>query len=135
MALKLKTRSRKRLSMTSLIDVIFLLLLFFMLSSTFSKYGEIDLTGAAQGATMGDRPVLFLRASPDGVMLNGQTMQDDALPDALKKLSDGEDRLALISLAPDVTSQRLIDLLVAVRKVPGISPVVLEAAGPKKDDL
>ncbi|MEQ8919725.1 MAG: biopolymer transporter ExbD, partial [Roseovarius sp.] len=31
-----RSRARKRLSMTSLIDVFFLLLLFFMLSSTFS---------------------------------------------------------------------------------------------------
>ncbi|WP_319529806.1 biopolymer transporter ExbD [uncultured Cohaesibacter sp.] len=29
--------------LTSLIDVIFLLLLFFMLSSTFSKYSQLDL--------------------------------------------------------------------------------------------
>jgi biopolymer transport protein ExbD len=35
--------------MTSLIDVIFLLLLFFMLSSTFSRFGEVELTAAAGG--------------------------------------------------------------------------------------
>ena len=35
--------------MTSLIDVIFLLLLFFMLSSTFSKFSEIELTAGGSG--------------------------------------------------------------------------------------
>lgn len=34
---------RKRLSMTPLVDVIFLLLMFFMLSSTFSKYSALEL--------------------------------------------------------------------------------------------
>ena len=36
--------------MTSLIDVIFLLLLFFMLTSTFSKFAEIELAAATSGA-------------------------------------------------------------------------------------
>ena len=35
---------RRQISVTSLIDVIFLLLLFFMLSSTFSKFADVELS-------------------------------------------------------------------------------------------
>ena len=35
--------------MTSLIDVIFLLLLFFMLTSTFTRFSEVELTAAGSG--------------------------------------------------------------------------------------
>ena len=44
-----KARRRRRLSMTSLIDVIFLLLLFFMLTSTFTRFSEVELTAAGSG--------------------------------------------------------------------------------------
>ena len=44
-----RRRRSGRLSMTSLIDVIFLLLLFFMLTSTFSKFSEVEL--AAEGTS------------------------------------------------------------------------------------
>ena len=43
------TRRRRKLSMTSLIDVIFLLLLFFMLTSTFTRFAELDLAAASGG--------------------------------------------------------------------------------------
>ncbi|MEX0280950.1 MAG: biopolymer transporter ExbD, partial [Arenibacterium sp.] len=36
-------RRRRVVSLTALIDVVFLLLLFFMLTSTFSSFGEIEL--------------------------------------------------------------------------------------------
>ena len=58
--------------MTSLIDVIFLLLLFFMLTSTFSKYGEVELMAAGQ-ATEGEAPQrLFVQLGAGSVSLNGQ---------------------------------------------------------------
>ncbi|WP_367714863.1 biopolymer transporter ExbD [Nitratireductor sp. GISD-1A_MAKvit] len=40
-------RRRKPLSLTSLIDVIFLLLLFFMLSSTFTRFASVEISGGA----------------------------------------------------------------------------------------
>ena len=46
MSLK-RVQQRRRASITSLIDVIFLLLLFFMLASTFSKFSEIDIAVAS----------------------------------------------------------------------------------------
>ena len=50
--------------MTSLIDVIFLLLLFFMLSSTFSRFAEVEISAAAGGAAApSDTPPAFLRLS------------------------------------------------------------------------
>ena len=53
MALR-RARQRRRASITSLIDVIFLLLLFFMLASTFSKYSEIELASLPGGAPAED---------------------------------------------------------------------------------
>ena len=46
-----RLRRRRRLSMTSLIDVIFLLLLFFMLSSTFTRFAELELAAGGTGGS------------------------------------------------------------------------------------
>ncbi|MEY8879954.1 biopolymer transporter ExbD [Donghicola sp. XS_ASV15] len=113
---------RKRLSMTSLIDVIFLLLLFFMLSSTFTRFGEIDLTSASGGGAgaSGNAP-LFLQVSTQSLGLNGREIGLDALPGALN-----EGKPVLVSLRPDVSSQRLVDVLVTLKSVPNLSVTVLE---------
>lgn len=125
MALRTAKRARKRLSMTSLIDVIFLLLLFFMLSSTFTKYGEIELLGATKGGAGGEAPeILFLSLAMDRMMLNGQRLDPKDLPDRLLQ-SDGGERTVLLSLDRDVTAQRLMDMLAILRTIKGLRTSVL----------
>ena len=114
---------RRRLSMTSLIDVIFLLLLFFMLSSTFTRFAEVDLAAAgASGVGEADSRPVFLRLGADALDVNGTQVALRDLPKAL----DDPDPVVLIALRPQVTAQRLIDLLVALRAVPGARVTMLE---------
>ncbi len=117
--------------MTSLIDVIFLLLLFFMLSSTFSRFAEVELAagGAGTGGASGLRPV-FLRLAPDGLSLNGISHDLTALPEALRqhRKDRGSDLTVVVALQGAVTAQRLTDLLVAVRALPGVRLTVLETS-------
>ena len=109
--------------MTSLIDVIFLLLLFFMLSSTFSKFAEVPLPlGAAGTITTGNEAPLFLRILPETITLNGQSIFMADLKNA-SALQDGVH--LLVALAPEVTSQRLTDVLVTLRGLPGLRVNVL----------
>ncbi len=114
--------------MTSLIDVIFLLLLFFMLSSTFSKFSEVELSAAADGAVEArDIPPLFLQLRADDVRLNGDAMPLEGLSAALKGRPKGAaPQSLLIAMRDGITSQRLTDLLVVLRSVPGIAPTVLD---------
>lgn len=113
--------------MTSLIDVIFLLLLFFMLSSTFSRFAEVDLHTGGTGALAGAPPerVLFLRLTAEGAQLNGQPVPVDAL--ALRLLEE-DDPTLLIAVARGTTAQMLTDVIVAVSSVPGLAFSVLEGA-------
>ena len=130
MGLRKATR-RRALSLTSLIDVIFLLLLFFMLSSTFSRFAEVELAAATGGrsAEPSENKPTFLRLGQDEVSLNGQTYALSDLPGAFAELrEEEEDALpVLISLQDDVTSQRLTDLLVALRPVQGLRVTVLDS--------
>ena len=109
--------------MTSLIDVIFLLLLFFMLSSTFSKFAEVPLPiGAAGAVTASSEPPLFLRVAPEAITLNGQPIEIANFGST--SAFQGPVQL-LIALAPEVSSQRLTDVLVGLRGLPEISVNVL----------
>lgn len=115
------------MSLTSLIDVIFLLLLFFMLTSTFTRFSEVELAAAAAGTGAASaQPPMFLRLAGDDVSLNGDSLALDALPEALAKDGDAEaPRILLVSLAEGVTAQRLTDLLGVLRGVPNVAPQVL----------
>lgn len=120
---------RRRLSMTSLIDVIFLLLLFFMLSSTFTRFAEIDLASAGAGGAASAQPPVFLSLGTDRLRLNGSDAALADLPEALRPLREGDAPLpVLIATGTDVTAQRLTNLLAALRAIPGLSVTVLEAS-------
>jgi len=125
-----KRRQRRKLSMTSLIDVIFLLLLFFMLSSTFSRFAEVELTAAGGGnAVRDDVKPAFLRLGADTLDLNGRAVALDGLAPAFAGEHDkGGPLSVLVSLRREVTSQRLTDLLVALRRVEGLRITLLGAS-------
>lgn len=122
-----KTSRRRRLSMTSLIDVIFLLLLFFMLSSTFSRFAEVELAAAgAGGSGSSDAKISFLRLSDEGLSLNGQEMEIEGLTAAFAQMPPGDEaRPVVVSLRDGVTAQRLTDLLVVLRGIDRVRISVL----------
>jgi biopolymer transport protein ExbD len=113
--------------MTSLIDVIFLLLLFFMLSSTFSRFAEVELAAAgAGGRGSSEAKISFLRLSDEGLSLNGQEMEIEGLSAAFAEMPPGDEtRPVVVSLRDGVTAQRLTDLLVVLRGIDRVSISVL----------
>ena len=124
MALRPEFR-RRALSMTSLIDVIFLLLLFFMLSSTFSKFAEVELAGVGTQGTGSTDQTLFLQVTPDALRLNAAPVEIEALSANLTEIRGQDDSRLLLSLSGDVKSQRLTDVLVILRAQPNLTLSVL----------
>ncbi len=125
MAVKLQGPRRRRLSMTSLIDVIFLLLLFFMLTSTFSKFGEVELMAAGQGAGSNGKQMLFVTLGEQSLTLNGQPADLDLIAGLIQLQPQSGGHLVLISPGADASSQRLVDLLSELRRVEGLQTLVL----------
>ncbi|MEM9576925.1 MAG: biopolymer transporter ExbD [Pseudomonadota bacterium] len=115
-----RARRKKSISMTSLVDVIFLLLLFFMLTSTFSKFAEVTLSAASAGGDAAGPAPIFLQLFENRLTVNGQTRSLDALD-----LEPQEGQALLVSLRPGVTAQRLTDVLVALRHFPQLTVSVL----------
>lgn len=113
--------------MTSLIDVIFLLLLFFMLSSTFSRFSEVEISAAGSGgAKAGDNKLSFLQLGEDSLRMNGEDVALTALPEAFADVSpDAETVRLIVSLRDGVTAQRLTDVLVVLRGIERLNINVL----------
>jgi len=113
---------KKRLALTSLIDIIFLLLLFLMLTSTFSKFSEIELSVAATAAESNvSEKILFLRISAFRIDLNSDEVQINSLSKSIKSFTKNSKASLVISMDQDVTSQRLVDILGIVANIEGLS--------------
>ncbi|MFW5881940.1 MAG: biopolymer transporter ExbD [Roseicyclus sp.] len=125
MALETRTWRRRPVTLAPLIDVIFLLLLFFMLSSTFTRFAEVPLMNAGRGAAEPGE-TLFLQLRAEDLTLNGAAMPLDALLPAIAELDPGDGAVVLVTLSGEVTSQRLVDLLSLLRGVPALAVSVLE---------
>ena len=66
-------RRRPLISLTPLIDVVFILLIFFMLASSFLDWRAIDLTAPGHaGASPSMDGALLVEVRPEGLRLGGQ---------------------------------------------------------------
>ncbi|MEP2639763.1 MULTISPECIES: biopolymer transporter ExbD [Roseobacteraceae] len=123
-----RIRAQRKLGLTPLIDVIFLLLLFFMLTSTFTNFSEVELAsaGAGQQAAPLGVPPLFLQVGPEQLRVNGDTLVLDTLASAVAdRAAQDKDQPVLISLRDGVTAQRLTDVLILLHAVQGLKITVL----------
>ncbi len=108
-------RRRRPISVTSLIDVIFLLLLFFMLSSTFAKFAEVEITGGRAGQGAGGVPDVIIRLVDEDWSVNGLRLPRDAALAELVRLQDAGAASAVILVREGLTSQALVGAVEAIR--------------------
>lgn len=109
--------------MTPLIDVIFLMLLFFMLSSTFSRFSDVEMS--LSGGSSGGAPVdnaAFLRLREDAIDVNGAPLPFN---DLVARLTEMQAERVIVSVRSEVTAQRLTDLLVTLRAAPDVEIMLL----------
>ena len=87
--------SRRRPSLTPMIDVVFLLLVFFMLASRFGMDTSVELVLAGQGGAYSGPPRL-VDVYPAEIRLNGQSITLDGLADALRPLVEQSDDIVVL---------------------------------------
>ena len=114
---------RRRMSLTPMIDVVFLLLVFFMLAAQFGVEGSIALTIGTGGAAY-EGPPRLVEVSPDGVRLNGVPTEGPALIGALEQLSKSGDDVIVLRARDGADVQRVIDVIELLRNG-GFSSVAL----------
>ena len=141
-------RERKRnrgveLNVISLVDVLFLLLIFFMLTSTFKRAGELELklpessTAGPAGAGGAAESVDLVLTEKGTLMLDGAGVTFETLPAGLSNLRKRRPRAQImIQAEASVAHGQVVRLLDAVRTAGftgvGIGTTTTKAAGAKR---
>ena len=108
-------RPRRRPSLTPMIDVVFLLLIFFMLAARFGIDQAVPITMAG-GAAGYSGPPRLVDVAPDGVALNGQPVALEALAQALRPLTQSRDDMIVLRPRGTADVQRLLDVADVLRR-------------------
>lgn len=119
-------RKRRLVSLTPMIDVVFLLLVFFMLASKFTTEHAIELSSSAgvQGGTWDGAPRL-LTIAPDALSFNGTPVSLPGLGSALVNAGVGDEQAILLRIEGNADVQRLTDTLDALDAAGFSNPVLL----------
>lgn len=116
---------RRRISLTPLIDVVFILLLFFMLSSNFMQWRQIDLPIPTQGeATDQELLVVRLLNNRGELSVGEQQLSMTDLETLSGLISANPEKVVALDVAEGVDTQRLIMLVDNLRQA-GASRVSL----------
>lgn len=118
------TRPTRRPALTPMIDVVFLLLVFFMLAARFGQDLGLALApaGSASGAYSG--PPRLVEFAGSAVWLNGVERDLSALPEALAPLMPAPDALIVLRPRDGATVQDAARLTEVLRAA-GLSSLVL----------
>ncbi|NEX45756.1 ExbD/TolR family protein [Pseudotabrizicola algicola] len=103
-------RPRRRPNLTPMIDVVFLLLVFFMLVSRFGTDLALPLSVAGNGGSYSGPPRLVDLAA-DGLRLNGSPVAPEDLARALQPLTQGPDDAIILRAGEGADLQALVALM------------------------
>lgn len=106
-------RRRALISLTPLIDVVFILLVFFMLASSFLDWRAIDLDPPARaGAASGLTGAMLVDVRAEGLRLSGEILPLNLIVERLRQVAeDHPDRPLIVRPADGVSLQRTITVL------------------------
>ena len=106
-------RRRALIGLTPLIDVVFILLVFFMLASSFLDWHSIDLSPPARGAAAAPMEgALLVEIRPEGLRVSGERMSLGALGERVRqRVSERPDQRVLVQPAPGVPLQDAVRVL------------------------
>ncbi len=80
-----RRRSAVPISLTPLIDVVFILLVFFMLATSLLDWRAIELNAVRTAAPMSMEGALVVEIRPEGVRLAGEKIPSGSLPSRIRE--------------------------------------------------
>jgi len=111
-------RMATRIGLTPLIDVVFLLLVFFMLASTFLKFSYLPLTAGGEGVgapALSETVIVRVRAG-GALDINGEPASADDLPARLDMWAERGAKRAVLRVVAGAETGDLVRALEAARR-------------------
>ncbi len=115
---------RRRIGLTPMIDVVFLLLVFFMLAARFGVTDAIPVTLSSGAAQSYDGPPRLVTVLPDGLRVNGIDTTDPVK--ALTPLMGADEDIIILRARDGASVQALLDAMGRLRAAGWSNLVVLE---------
>jgi biopolymer transport protein ExbD len=111
---------RKPLPLTPLVDVVFLLLMFFMLTSNFTRFGSVKFdilksSGAKASTSAPSNGVVIRVGEGADIRVNGQRVALSQLAATLNTFAEGGMEKAAMTATPQATVQDLVTALETAR--------------------
>ena len=104
-----------KISLTPVIDVVFILLIFFMLASNFNKVGEVnmDMTKESSTSSKEDIKIIKLLVKQDEtVMTEGKVYEDKEILSMINLAIENTSKYSIIlTTENNVTYQRLLNII------------------------
>lgn len=118
-------RKMRALNLTPLIDVLFILIIFFMLTTSFMKIESMELNlpaaGAAKSAVKQEVVRVFLSANGDITLGSRKLNQDDLAESLTRMLETNPDIRVMLLTADGVSMQQLVSVMDRVYMIGGKS--------------
>lgn len=117
MNLRPRRREEPEINLTPLIDVVFLMLIFFMISTTFVQQTRLDVTlpSTEQSATVPERDALNVTISSDGrISVDGRTLANGKVATIRRALEDalGDRKAAEVPVVVDADANARVQVVV-----------------------
>ena len=122
-------KKRPLVSMTPLIDVVFILLVFFMLATSFLDWRAIDLSAPAQAAAgpSAEGDALVIEILPDGLRVASEPVSLNALN---TWIAEAPEQRIVIKPATGVPLQRTVAVLDRVKAAGAADVTLIRSAEP-----
>lgn len=105
-------RRRKMISLTPLIDVVFILLLFFMLSSNFTRWHQINLPSATSSESQTpDLRILKIESNQGELSFNGSRLSMSDTDSIQKLVAKNQQATFVITVVEGIKIQVMVNLL------------------------
>lgn len=125
-----KHRRSGRMSLTPLIDVVFILLIFFMLQTNFLRPRSLEFAHSVgdANAAQSDTTLIAVELHANGsVWLNGAESSMDGLRTYAGRITETENARVVLGVDPDVILQRAVDVMDLFNQF-GLSNISMSAA-------
>jgi biopolymer transport protein ExbD len=119
-------RRARRPSLTPLVDVVFLLLVFFMLAARFGPEHAVPLAAGGFGPGAWEGPPRLVSVRPEGVALNGVPVALEDLAGILAPLMPASDAPVVVRPETGADVQALVDALATLAAAGYAHLVVIE---------
>ena len=109
-----------KISLTPVIDVVFILLIFFMLASNFNKVGEVNMDIAKESTKSSKEDIKIIKLlvrQDDTILSEGKVYEDNEILSMINlAIKDASKYSIILTTKDDVTYQRFLNLIGYLKK-------------------